>query len=77
MALHLTVEISDHDLVCLDQLVGEGLGYVAGDLRELVEHLIRCASDGVRRPGSWERGWIVQATGTSLPGRAPGSPDWA
>jgi hypothetical protein len=36
------------------------------NVQALLEHLVNSAADGVRRPGSWERGWIVQATGARL-----------
>ncbi len=32
-------------------------------VRAALEHLIASATDGVRRPGSWERGWLQQAFG--------------
>lgn len=28
-----------------------------------IRHLIASAADGVLRPGSWERGWLIQAFG--------------
>ena len=28
-----------------------------------IDHLVASAIDGVRRPGSWERGWLRQAFG--------------
>jgi sirohydrochlorin ferrochelatase len=34
-----------------------------GGAPELVEHLARSAAAGYDRPGSWERGWLAQATG--------------
>ena len=36
---------------------------VADSVPELLRWLARCAADGMRRPGSWERGWLVQACG--------------
>lgn len=32
-------------------------------VRAVVNHLVHSAADGVRRPGSWERGWVEQAFG--------------
>jgi hypothetical protein len=29
----------------------------------VLAYLVACASDGMRRPGSWERGWLAQAFG--------------
>lgn len=60
------VEVSEEDAQLLARLVGPGMEYVAETVDGLVAHLIRAAADGVRRPGSWERGWIVQGTGTVL-----------
>jgi len=54
------------DVELLRLLCGDGDAFVASNVGELVEHLARSAADGVRRPGSWERGWIVQATGARL-----------
>lgn len=31
--------------------------------KEALEHLAHSAIDGVRRPGSWERGWLYHAFG--------------
>lgn len=58
-----TIRVSDNDVELLRQLVGEGFEWVASDVAGLIEHLARSAADGVRRPGSWERNWITQATG--------------
>lgn len=35
----------------------------AKQLGAVVAHLVHSAADGVRRPGAWERGWILQAFG--------------
>ncbi|HEU0081861.1 MAG TPA: hypothetical protein VFQ87_03240 [Bradyrhizobium sp.] len=32
-------------------------------IARVLRHLVMSAADGVRRPGSWERGWVVQAFG--------------
>lgn len=34
-----------------------------GTVAQVVAHLVHSAADGVRRPGSWERGWVEQAFG--------------
>jgi len=35
----------------------------SGGVTAVLQHLVRSAADGVRRPGSWERQWINQAFG--------------
>lgn len=57
------VVVDDDDAAALRQLVGGGAPVGAVDVAALLELLARAAADGVRRPGSWERGWITQATG--------------
>jgi hypothetical protein len=32
-------------------------------VRAVIAHLVHSAAAGVRRPGSWERGWVEQAFG--------------
>jgi hypothetical protein len=32
-------------------------------IAKIVRYLVASAADGVRRPGSWERGWVEQAFG--------------
>lgn len=59
----LVIRVSDDDVELLEQLVGEELHYYADTVEAVVEQLARAAADGIRRPGSWERGWIQQATG--------------
>ena len=61
-----TVTVADADVKYLERLAGDGADYVADSVRSLLEHLARAAADGVRRPGAWERNWIVQATGADL-----------
>lgn len=34
---------------------------VLGDPSEVLQHLAHAAAEGVRRPGSWERGWLEQS----------------
>jgi hypothetical protein len=35
----------------------------SGRLKDVLEHLIHSAADGVCRPASWERAWVVRAFG--------------
>lgn len=35
----------------------------SGDVAQVVAYLIHSAVDGVRRPGSWERNWLLVAFG--------------
>jgi len=46
-----------------------------GSIRDAVAHLIYSAIDGMRRPGSWERGWLVQAFGSDFEDRLEADPD--
>jgi len=57
----LTIAISDEDAALLEVLAARDDGDHALDL--VVHDLIHFAADGVRRPGSWERGWVAQAFG--------------
>ncbi len=58
----------DEDIVKqLDRLVGPG-DYLEDSVEDLLAVLARTAADGVRRSGSWERDWILQATGAELRG---------
>lgn len=38
-------------------------GTYATDLESVLRYLADCARQGIQRPGSWERGWLVQAFG--------------
>jgi hypothetical protein len=61
--LSITVELSAETL---DLLTTLGKSYALGGnatASEVILHLIHSAADGVRRPGSWERGWLEQAFG--------------
>lgn len=59
----VVVELDGPTVEHLQDLIGPGWQFPAEDLSGLAYFLLRHASDGVRRPGSWERGWIQQATG--------------
>jgi hypothetical protein len=45
------------------------LGYIpaggSSPLHGIVSQLLRTAVEGVQRPGSWERGWLLQAFGNA------------
>lgn len=66
MLHYIQLSIDSDDFIQLEQLIGDRDVFVAGDVRELLEHLARLAADGVRWPGSWKRSWIIQATGQPL-----------
>lgn len=57
------VRVDAQDLPYLQQLCSEDMWSYAEDVSALLEQLAHAAADGIRRPGSWERGWIQQATG--------------
>lgn len=59
----IVVEISSEDFRHLALLCGNEDHYYAATVKDVVEQLARSAAAGVRRPGSWERGWLTQATG--------------
>ena len=50
----LTIEITCEDLELLSAL---------GEPKEVVTQLIHSAVEGIRRPGAWERNWLIQAFG--------------
>jgi hypothetical protein len=58
-----TVRVDEADLPYLLQLTGEGWENYSDSVAGVLEQLAHAAADGIRRPGSWERGWIQQATG--------------
>ena len=68
----ITVEVSDEALELLEVL---GASYAIGGtasarrpVEAVIAHLVHSAADGVRRPGSWERGWAEQAFGSDWEG---------
>lgn len=63
---HFLVRVDLDDVTQLQRLVGQDDGYPAATLEELLEYLARAVADGVRRPGSWERGVVLQLTGALL-----------
>lgn len=46
-----------------------------GSVEEVLELLASLVADGVRRPGSWERGWIRHAFGDDFEGRLEVDPE--
>ena len=63
---HFIVRIDLDDVRQLERLVGQDEGYRAATVEELLAYLARSIADGVRRPGSWERGVVLQLTGALL-----------
>lgn len=55
----ITVEVSFEDFARLELLVGNEDNH--GCVEDVVGHLVQSAADGIRRPGAWERGWLLQA----------------
>jgi hypothetical protein len=55
----IKVRVDLENLAFLEALVGHGYSSVT----QVLEHLAHSAADGIRRPGSWERGWVLQAFG--------------
>jgi hypothetical protein len=60
---YFVVELDDDDVVQLERLIAEDTWDDFGSIDAVLYHLARHAADGVRRPGSWERGWLTQVTG--------------
>ena len=63
----IVLELDETTAELLQQVCGDSPSATASNVNELVEMLALRAADGVRRPGSWERGWLTQCTGW---------PDW-
>lgn len=65
--MKISIEVSDDAAAALAMLGTTSAVACTGNkttrVRRALEHLIASATDGVRRPGSWERGWLVQAFG--------------
>lgn len=57
----IQVELSAEELFNLNAVTGGNSPAGIRSLNELVEYLLGHVADGVRRPGSWERGWMEQA----------------
>jgi hypothetical protein len=69
----ISVEVSETVYSLLKVLaLGE---LVEGDVKRVVLRLIDHAQQGVYRPGSWERNWLIQAFGADwIDSLAPGDP---
>ena len=61
-------EVSEEQACLLAALASEVTGTKAptsaGCVRNVLDHLMHSAIDGVRRPGAWERQWLYQAFGS-------------
>jgi hypothetical protein len=58
----VTVTLSADAAAYLRQLA-KSSAIESGKIEDVASHLLHSAADGVRRPGSWERGWVQQAFG--------------
>lgn len=59
----ITIEL-DEETIGLLEVIGKGWALGGqGTAEEVLAHLAVSAAEGVRRPGSWERGWVVQGCG--------------
>lgn len=67
MSSRIVILVEEHERVVLEAL-GRSFGYdnAEGTLRYLVSEVV----DGVRRPGSWERGVVMQLFGPDAVDRA-------
>ncbi len=64
--LRVTITLTRDEWDALTKLTGADPLAIAETVPQLVQHVATCAAAGVRRPGSWERAWIEQATGCDL-----------
>lgn len=58
----LQVTLSADTVAYLRQLA-DSSAIQGGKIEDVASHLLHSAADGVSRPGSWERGWVMQAFG--------------
>lgn len=67
--MRITIEVTVEQYRLLEALAHKTTGTEgpgrALRVRGVLAHLVHSAVDGVRRPGSWERGWLMQAFGDS------------
>ncbi len=76
----IEIEIQDGDVELLEIAAKADaipIGVGPPRLEDLVAHLLRHAADGVRRPGSWERGWLIQVLGTDWTAHLERDPECA
>jgi hypothetical protein len=53
----ITLELDDETIRYLRVLGGVACGE---SVEDVIAHLAHSAADGVRRPGAWERNWVIQ-----------------
>lgn len=70
----ITIQISAAAAELLE-LLTRGEHAPARDLPGVLRHLVASAADGIRRPGSWERGWVLQAFGDSFEAHVEPDPE--
>jgi len=58
----ITVELDDETIRYL-AVLGKSTAVPDGGPAEVLAHLACSAADGVRRPGAWERNWVIQCFG--------------
>jgi hypothetical protein len=59
----ITIEVTEETLALLEVL-GKGFALGGnGSAADVVAHLVHSAADGVRRPGAWERAWVMRVCG--------------
>lgn len=75
MKTKISVEVDEVTLAFLQVLATSDAMGGKGSPAEVVSYLIHCATDGVRRPGSWERGWVRQAFGDGREDRLEQDPE--
>lgn len=68
----ITIELTHETVTYLQVLVG---AFGACDLEGVIEHLAHSAAAGIRRPGAWERGWLMQAFGDDWERKCEPVPD--
>ncbi len=57
------------------EALANGTALGDGSASDAARHLIHSAADGMRRPGSWERGWVEQAFGSKWQDRLEQDPE--
>lgn len=55
--MQVTIRLNKEQVGYLSTLGGVACGTTVEDV---INHLIDAAVDGARRPGSWERQWLIQ-----------------
>jgi hypothetical protein len=57
------IHISEEQFAALTRLASSDACAGGGGIQGVIDYLLHCCADGVRRPGSWERQWLAQAFG--------------